>query len=138
MAGDLPGGCRSCLGAPIAQGPFQPPMLADALDFFLQPVSCLLALVNLVEVVTSKPAPRARCSVALETLMTWMWHQQGFLTCGFCGFFFSPGKTSVFTLCIKVNWLLRVFLVVGWSLETSHPETRAGGCASLLCCASVC
>ena len=38
MARDLPGGSRSCLGAPIAQGPFQPLMLADVSGFLLQPV----------------------------------------------------------------------------------------------------
>ena len=83
MAGDLPGGSRSCLGAPVAQGPFHPLMLADVPGFLLQPALYLLALINLVEVVTSKPAPRAWCSVALETLAGWMWHRQGFLMCGF-------------------------------------------------------
>lgn len=52
-------------------------------------------------------------------------------------FFCSSGKVGVFTLCIKVNWLLLVFLVGGWSLETSHSEMCAGGYASLLCCALV-
>lgn len=83
MAGDLPGGSRSCLGALVAQGPFHPSMVADVPGFLLQPASCLLALVNIVEVVTSKSAPQAWYSVALETLTGWMWHQQGFLTCVF-------------------------------------------------------
>lgn len=109
-------------------------MVADVPGFLLQPASCLLALVNIVEVVTSKPALQAWYSVALETLTGWMWHQQGFLT---CGFFCSSGKVGVFTLCITVNWLLLVFLVGGWSLETSHPEMCAGGYVSLLCCALV-
>lgn len=69
VAGDLPGGSRCYLGA---QRPFQPPTLADVLGFLLQPVLCFLAVVNLVEVATFKPAPRAWCLVALETLMPWM------------------------------------------------------------------